>query len=141
MKDLEYAKELLSKNCFTCVLCKGNQLYTSNKSGVAPLLDWLDQNIDLSNFSVADKIVGKASAMLLILSGVSNVYAPIMGKSALAILTEYKIEASTDNLTEYIVNRNKNGPCPMEDAVSGISDPKLALVAIKTKIRNMQKLD
>ena len=81
-RNLVYAKELLEKENFTCVLWYGEHLYTSRERGVKPLLEWLDQGLDLSSFSAADKVVGKAAAFLYVLLGVSRVYASVISEAA-----------------------------------------------------------
>ena len=83
MSDIETAKEMLARSAFTCVLCKGDVVYTSTKHGVAPLLEWIDSGKDLQGFSAADKVVGKAAALLFILTRVTEIYAPIMSETAI----------------------------------------------------------
>ena len=51
MTDLENAVNILRDRDYTCVLCKGQQLYTSDRRGVAPLLFWLDAGVSLQGFS------------------------------------------------------------------------------------------
>ena len=55
LNDLEKAKAILENGNYTCVLCKGDTVHTSQHRGVRPLLDLLDT--DVSGFSAADKVV------------------------------------------------------------------------------------
>ena len=82
MSDIERAKELLKSKGFTCVMCKGETLYTSEKRGVVPILEKLEQNAELKGFSVADKVIGKAAAMLFHLADISVLYGEIMSVPA-----------------------------------------------------------
>lgn len=135
MRDLEKAKELLIGSGYTCVLCKGDALHTSKERGIAPMLNMLHQGIDLNGFSAADKVVGRAPAMLFILAGVAAVYAHVMTADAVLLLEAHGIEAVwTKKVEGQIINRAGTGPCPMELAVQGISDPQEALETI-TKTR------
>jgi len=140
MRDIDKAKLILVDGGYTCVLCKGDLVYTSTERGVRPVLDWLSDGIDMKGFSVADKIVGKAAALLFVLAGITEIYAPIMSRGAVSVfsLNGIKYEAST--ITDYIVNRQGNGQCPMEMTVDSISDPRIAYVALMKKSEELRKL-
>lgn len=137
MNDWENAIRLLEENTHTCVLCKGDALYTSEKRGVAPLVGWITSGVDLRDFSAADKIVGKAAALLFALAGVKQVFAPIMTETALAIFTCHGIEANSQTIIKQIMNRAGTGPCPMERTVSSIDDPEEALKAIRQTMERL----
>ena len=132
MTDLERAWNRLSeKTELTCVLAQDNVIYQSERKGIAPMMDLLDAETDLRGFSVADRIVGRAAAMLFVLAGVAAVHAQVMSRGALAVLEANGICAEYETLTEYIVNRQGDGMCPMEHAVQGIENPKEAREAIR----------
>lgn len=137
--DLEYAKSILAQTDATCVLCKGPTVYQSNRRGVAPLLAWLDSETDMMGFSAADKVVGRGAAFLYRLLGVRNVHGKIMSVGAVKVLRAGGIEASWDTLTESIMNRQKNGPCPIELATRNIYEPENALFIIRSTLENLQK--
>ena len=139
MGDIEKAKELLKREGFTCVLCRGETLYTSEKRGVVPVLEKLEQNINLKGFSAADKVIGKAAAMLFHLAGVIALYGEIMSVPAKEYLEKTGIDFSYGTLTDRIINRSGDGLCPMETAVSGISDSHEGLKAIKNKLIELRK--
>ncbi|MBQ9481796.1 MAG: DUF1893 domain-containing protein, partial [Clostridia bacterium] len=63
MNDISRAKKLLADS-ITCALVKGEEVYLSERSGIAPMMGFIGSEIDLAGFSAADKIVGKAAAML-----------------------------------------------------------------------------
>ena len=64
---LESAKEQLHNNNFSIVIVGENDVYTSTKHGVAPLLEILDGGNDvIKNSFAADKVVGKAAALLMV---------------------------------------------------------------------------
>lgn len=138
MNDLEKAKELYKSQNHTCVLCKDDIIYTSDLKGIAPMVNFIEQNTDLKGFSAADKIVGKAVAMLFISAGVTSVYADVMSKAAVSIFSDYCVDYSYNILTENIINRTGNGLCPMEQAVSNISDISQALSVIKNAIEKLR---
>lgn len=139
MTDIEHAKQLLTDARYTCVICRGDDIHTSEKRGVAPLIELLDSRIDVRGYSAADKAVGKAAAMLFALLGVSEIYAVVMSRSAKKILDGHGIKYSCGEEVEYIINRKKDGMCPMEKAVMDIDDPAEAPTKIKETIEKMRK--
>ncbi len=128
--SLEHAKMLLSKNDHTCVLCNGREILTDKRRGVRPLLDILESRQDVSDFSAADKVVGKAAAFLYCLLGLKHLYARVISQPALDILANAGISVEYDQLVSAIRNRTNDGFCPMEQAVWNITDPASALSAI-----------
>ncbi len=113
MSDLSRAASLLSGGDFTCVLCDGDRILTSDERGVKPLLLWLKSGADFSRFSAADKVVGKAAAFLYVLLGIRSVYAPVMSRPAYSVLCKNGVVAEYDILADAIFNRDKSGFCPM----------------------------
>lgn len=80
----------------------------------------------LFNADVADKVVGKAAALMFVLGGVKRVYASVISQSALNVLNTHGVETVYEKLVPYIINRAGNGPCPMEYAVRDTEDPQTA---------------
>lgn len=139
MKDLNKAKELLCAEGYTCVICRGNIIYTSNQRGVKPLVDWFESNENFHDFCAADKVVGKATAFLYVLHRVKAVYANVISKSALQILTENHIGIEYGKLVDNIINRQGNGICPFEAAVLDIVEPMVAYSTIRKTMNGMKK--
>ena len=135
MKDLEQAKAILESGNYTCVLCKGDRTHTSVHRGVRPLLELLET--DVSGFCAADKVVGKATALLYCLLKVKAVHAQVISRGALQVLQDRSIAVTWDRQAEYIRNRAGDGKCPMEQATEGIDDPREALTAIQQKLKEL----
>ena len=138
-KDLALAKQLLTTEEHTCVLCRDVQIYTSTRRGVAPLLDWLDSGLDLRGFSAADRVIGKATAYLYCLLGVKEVFARVISRPATQVLENHGIPAHWDTLVEGIQNRQKTGPCPMEYATRNCTTPEEALTAVRETLKQLQQ--
>lgn len=136
--DLINATRILHEEGFTCVLCSGDNMYTSKERGVAPLLRWITEKADLHEFSAADKVVGKAAAFLYVILGVREVYAPVMSEAAIYTLARNGIQPFCDVLAKSIRNRDNTGMCPMESAVEAITEPQQALEAIQTKLMQIK---
>lgn len=135
--DLEKAKAIFAQGDYTCVLCKDEMVYPSTERGLKPLLAFINRDIDLAGFCAADRIVGKAAALLYALLGVDTVYAPVMSAAGIDTLTKNGITPVCDTAVKEIRNRTDTGLCPMEEAVQEISDPSEGLCAIKDKISRM----
>ena len=129
-------EELLDKG-YSIIASNG---YHSNDSGIKPVLMPMNDDIHLfKGLSVADRIIGKASAMLLALSGVSYVYAHVLSEAGRQILEKYGIEYEYGELAEYIVNRKGDGMCPMEMTVKDIDDLEEAYAALKDKVASLAR--
>lgn len=138
MTDLEKARTLLAAGDYTCAVCLGEERYTTRERGVKPLLNWLDDGIDLKNASAADRVVGRGAAFLYCLLGVKEVHARVMSRPAAEVLTAQGIAATADTFVDGIINRKGTGPCPFEAAVLDITDPAEALAAIRRKMAEMK---
>lgn len=66
--------------------------------------------------AIADKVIGKAAAALMILGGIKTVYADVISTPALALLRNANIEVAFGKEVPFIENREKNGWCPLESA-------------------------
>ncbi len=132
--DTTQAKQLLKQGNYTCVLLRGTTVHTSRERGVRPLLTLLDSGEDMSHFCAADKVVGKAAAMLYVLLGIDELWAGVISAAALPVLTAHGISIQYDHLTECIRNRTGTGFCPMEQAVRDIGTPEEGLAAIRNKL-------
>lgn len=137
--NLLKARELLLSGDYTCVVCREETVYTTTHRGVAPLLNWLDEGLDLTDFSAADRVVGRGAAFLYCLLKVKAVHARVMSHPAAEVLKAYGIEAYADTFVEGIINRAGTGPCPFEAAVMGIHNVQDALIAIRNTRRQLQK--
>lgn len=141
MQDLERAKKELRLRHCTCVACKGNEYFEAEQRGVAPLLQWLDDGKRLEGFSAADKVVGKGAAFLYILLGAGKLYAQVISKPALDLLTANHIYIEYGQLVDAIRNRTNTGNCPIEKAVWDIACPIEAEKVIRGKIKELAKED
>ena len=133
MKDVLKAKELLTDDK-TLVFVKGDSVIDSKLSGVKPLIGFLNDGVNLNGYSLADKIVGKAQAMLSVKAGIVEVYAKVMSKAGAKILDKYNISYSYETIVDEIINRKGDDICPMEKTVKDIDDLDEAYKALKEKV-------
>ena len=103
-QDLQKAKQYLHTQGYTFVAVKNEDLFVSQKRGVAPLLEQIDSNTLLNGFSVADKVVGKASAFLYLLLQPAAVYTDLISLPAVSYthLDVYKRQISCPKISNLI---------------------------------------
>jgi len=101
--------------------------------GVGPALKLLDAGL-LVGSEVCDHIVGRAAAAIFVVGGVVRVHADVMSEGAARLLAGHGVPASSDVVTDEIVNRQGTGSCPMEAAVAALSEPRQMVEAIRTKL-------
>ncbi len=136
MTDLELAINRLAGH--TLVLCRDGDVIVSDERGVAPMVGFLREGRQLSGYSAADRVIGKAAAMLFVKAGVREVYAYIMSKSAVAVLTAHDVPFSYGKLTDRIMNRDNTGLCPMESTVSVTDDVDTGVEMIFRKLDELR---
>lgn len=134
---LEKLKKTLENGGYTCVLSDGEQTVTSTKRGVSPLIKLIESGKSFVGFAAADKVVGRAAALLYALMGVTALYAGVISASALEVCNSNGIYVEYGKAVQYIINRNGDGVCPMEQATAQISDPLAAFKAIKQRFAQL----
>lgn len=88
---------------------------TFDQRGIADLYDLLCNDSGfLAGASIADKVVGKGAAALVILGHVAELHADIISETALEILNQSPVKVSYGQIVPYIINRNGTGWCPVE---------------------------
>lgn len=143
MNDWERAKSVLAKDdSLGCVAVRTDadgrtEMLTGTGRGVRPLLVWLAEGRSLVGFSAADRVVGKGAALLYARLGVKAVWARTMSEAGLAALRSNGIEAAYGMLVPVILNRRRDGMCPIERAVEHIDDPVAAEPAIRAAVARL----
>lgn len=128
---------LLHEGAYSCVIRKGAEVRTFHKRGVADLLFLLENEPEfLLGTFVADKVVGKGAAALMVLGGVKRVYTDVISTPALDLFKTYGVEVSFSEVTGRIVNRTKDGLCPVETLCLNLDSPADMLNEIRQFINN-----
>lgn len=116
---------MLHEGAYSCVIANGEHIRTFTQRGVADLYDLLTQEPDfLHGASVADKVIGKAAASLMVLGGVREVYAHTISQPALRLLQEAGAMVTCDEVVDHIINRDRTGWCPLEQASRDLHSAK-----------------
>lgn len=126
--------ELLHTGGHTLVV-RNDGIRTFDGRGIADLYRLLREEPELLlGAHVADKVVGKAAASLLIAGGVTRVHAILMSEQATELLRTADIEVEYDRIVPYIANRSNTGWCPMELCCKDYRTAEECVTAIKQKI-------
>lgn len=137
VNELKKAADLLSAGNYTCVLCRGDSVFTDTRRGVRPLLELLESGQALQGYFAADKVVGKGAAFLYALMGVRAVYAKVVSSPAKELLSRHHIDLTFETEVPAIENRTKTGLCPIESSVWNLDDPQAALTTIRRTLENL----
>ncbi|MGV8145898.1 MAG: DUF1893 domain-containing protein [Alkaliphilus sp.] len=142
MQGLNIAKIQLKEMKYTCVIVKhGDVIKTSHERGIKPIFSILETNKkSITGASLADKVIGKAAALLLILGEIREVYADVISEDALKVLLDNNIYVEYTIKVPFIVNRESTGRCPMEVLVYNVAEPKVAFDLICEKLASIKIL-
>ena len=138
MLPLEQAKSLLITSASTIAVVSTGEVFTSQERGVKPLLHLLSEKKGfLKGASVADKVIGKAAALLMVLGEIKEVHTLIISEPAIKVFEKYNIPCFYDKKVDRIINRTGDGLCPMETLCLDVEEPKEAFTKIKEKVQKM----
>lgn len=105
---------ILHEGHHSLVVANGD-VCTFDGRGVSDLYFLLFEDPEfLRGASVADKVVGKGAAALMILGGIVEVYADVISSVALRLLKDEGLRVHFGREVTYIINRNGDGICPVE---------------------------
>jgi iron complex outermembrane receptor protein/vitamin B12 transporter len=130
---------LLHTGEYSCVISNGSDVRTFVKGGVADLYELHENDLPfLNGSSVADKVVGKAAAALMILGGVAHIHADVISEPAMALLNDTQIEVRFAQLVPFIGNRDRSGVCPLESICRSAHSPQELFPLIKAFIERIR---
>lgn len=126
MDKLEIVKnKLYEKNASLVVLYSNGDCKEYYNKRIIDIKTILLENKDaLKSAVIADKVIGKLAASLLIYAGVEEIYADTISSYAIQVLEANNVKYEYKNKTEYIQNNDKTGMCPMENKYKDESDIK-----------------
>lgn len=126
MQDLQLAKKQLYGQQLTLVIVKGGQvLFQTDSHKISGFIKAIEKlGTQLNDAAVADRVAGKALALLCVYAGISEVYAEVLSKNAQSVFEEYKIGVHYKELVDNVLDLNKDSVCPFEKVAAGIVNPK-----------------
>ncbi len=98
---------------------------TFHQRGVADLLALCQNDGDfLNGAQMADKVVGKGAAALMVYGGIKEIYTDVISTPALELLQTHGIRVTFQTETDRIVNRKGDGLCPVESLCLNLQSVK-----------------
>lgn len=143
MKDIDVAVELLEKEELALVIVKDNKvIFTSSGRGIKPLYTAYEEHIiELEGSSVADRVTGRAAAMLCKYAGIKQLKTKLISENAINVLKETNIIYEYDECTPFIKNRDRTGMCPVETLSLKIDNMNGLLEGIKDFLESINKVN
>jgi hypothetical protein len=140
MNDLEIAKSLLSKKRLTLVIVKnGKTLFETQFHRISGFLKAIEQEgKNLHDASVADRVVGKAVALLCVYAKVKEVYAETLSVEGKNALQQNGIAIEAKELVNTILDDRKKDLCPYEKEAANVNKPQAAFDRFKALQKKMQ---
>ncbi|MDE6397188.1 MAG: DUF1893 domain-containing protein [Muribaculaceae bacterium] len=113
-------------------------LETFRRRGVTDLWNMVSMRPEtMLGATVADKVIGRGAAALLVAGGVSQVYGEIMSRPALEMFSRFPaIKVDYGTVVDGILNRAGDGSCPVEALTAGVSDVGECLNLIEKFVNN-----
>ena len=116
---MEELIDLLHSGGYSCVIANKGKVRTFNQRGVADLYDLLTQEPEfLKGAMIADKVVGKGAAALMISGGIKELYTDIISSKAMDLFRTSDVKVGFGREVPFIWNRNHTGWCPVETMCS-----------------------
>jgi len=110
-------------------------IFTSNKDGLQPLLEYIDRLVPCQDeIKIFDKIMGNAAALLSVKADCKKVYSPLGSQLAIKTLGNYNAEYHFTEIVPYIQNREGQGMCPLEK-LSINKDPDEFYEAVRRRLK------
>lgn len=113
-------------------------IFSSPSKGIRPHLEAIEKlgKEKLKGTVIADKIVGRAAALLMLYSVPAQVHAGVITAKARDLLEKRGVVVYLGREVSAIKERDGRIYCPFEAMVQGISDPEEAYPAIITKMKS-----
>lgn len=124
----------------TLALSNDGKIYTFHQRGIADLYYIYTNSPELlNNAIIADKVVGKGAATIMIAGGVKRIHADVISIPAMKMLETSGIEISYTSLVPHIWNRTHTDWCPVEKRCCDIETISGCLEQIKKFIEQLKK--
>ena len=129
---MEKLINLLHTGGYSCIIANGGKIRTFTQRGVADLYDLLTQEPEfLKGALIADKVVGKGAAALMILGGIKELYTDIISTKALELFRKSDVKVDFAQEVDFIWNRDRTGGCPVETMCSEVESAEEILPLIR----------
>lgn len=129
--------EELKKTGLSLIIYRGEEvIFSSTSIGMKPLLEAIETlGVEiLRGAIVADKVVGRAAALLIVYMDAAEVHAGVVSATAVEVLRSHGLKYYFGWEVQSIKSRDGVIICPFERLVQEVSDPEEAYNRIKAKM-------
>lgn len=130
--SLARAQLLRDRNVKVAAAKGGRLIGWAAGDGIRPLLDLAEQlGEEMRGAGIADRVIGRAAAFVLIAAGAAGVHGETLSREAVALLERAGIAVTGEHVVPHILRPDGAGPCVMEQQVRDVEDPAEALARLR----------
>ena len=130
--------EILRREKCSLVVKNHDIVTTYSKPGVRDLEYLLDHDPEmLHGATIADKVIGKAAAAMVVVGGVKELYAEVMSKRAIPFLEEAGIAYSYGTLVDTI--KEEGDRCKLEKITAPASTPEETVALLRAHFEEKKR--
>lgn len=138
-KERKETIDLLHEEKCSCVIYSGGETLICRERGVKDLFRLLNESPQtLEGAFIADKVVGKGAAAIMVKGQVKALYTDVISVPALRLLEENGLETSYGRLVDNIINRKGDGICPVEIICMACNTVDECIDGIRVFLENMK---
>lgn len=132
-----YTERLRREGLNLIILKDGKTVFTSGREGMQPLLEAIDfvGLPVLKDSVVADKIVGKAAALLISYFKAREAHCTVLSVRAKKVLDKQGIKCYPETMIQEIRNKLGTDICPFEKAVLDVEEPEEGYKRLTAKMK------
>lgn len=130
--------EILRREKCSLVVKNHGIVTTYSKPGVRDLEYLLDHDPEMLHGAViADKVIGKAAAAMVVVGGVKELYAEVMSKKAIPFLEEAGIAYTYGTLVDTI--KEEGDRCQLEKITAPATTPEETVALLRTHFEKKKR--
>lgn len=130
--------EILRREKCSLVVKNHGIVTTYSKPGVRDLEQLLDHAPEmLHGATIADKVIGKAAAAMVVVGGVKELYAEVMSKRAIPFLEEAGIAYTYGTLVDTI--KEEGDRCQLEKITAPASTPEETVALLRAHFEEKKR--
>lgn len=130
--------EILRREKCSLVVKNHGIVTTYSKPGVRDLEHLLDHDPEmLQGATIADKVIGKAAAAMVVVGGVKELYAEVISKKAIPFLEEAGIAYTYGTLVDTI--KEEGDRCQLEKITAPATTPKETVALLRTHFEEKKR--
>lgn len=135
---MQHLIEILRREKCSLVVKNHGIVTTYSKPGVRDLEHLLDHEPEvLQGAVIADKVIGKAAAAMVVVGGVKELYAEVMSKKAIPFLDEAGIAYSYGTLVDTI--KEEGDRCQLEKITAPASTPEETVALLRAHFEEKKR--